>query len=193
MKKLLFVFILILALILTGCGGVSDEDHNAVVTERDQLKTQLAELQADYDALAAELNALQDLYAPTPAGDAVSELRALTETWLEGEFHRVYDQYYDIQSLEISNWHEDGNEATFFYKMTWLNYNRDPDTVDYIKKAKENNSPNYEKIYQEYLGEHEANFEFKIVLEGDELVLYSNVSPKGVNWEPTKVDDYVMR
>ena len=124
---------------------------------------------------------------------ADSELRALSTAWLEGEFHRVYDQYYDIQSLEISNWHEKGNEATFFYKMTWLNWNRDPDTVEYVRTAKENGSPHYEKLYQEYLGLHEANYEFKIVLEADELKLYSNVSPKGTQWEPTKVDDYVMR
>ena len=35
-----------------------------------------------------------------------------TTQYLEQEFHRVFDPYYDIQSLTISNWEENGNEAT---------------------------------------------------------------------------------
>ena len=112
--------------------------------------------------------------------------------FLEKEFHRVFDSHYDIKSLTISNWNEDGSQATFFYKMTHTYYNRDPDTVDYIKKAKESGSPNYEKMYEDYLAEKEMNFEFKVILNGSDLMLYSNVSPKGIEWEPVKIDDYIL-
>ncbi len=112
--------------------------------------------------------------------------------FLEKEFHRAFDSHYDIKSLTISNWNEDGDQATFFYKMTHTYYNRDPDTVGDIKKAKDEGSPNYEKMYNDYLAEKEANFEFKVVLNGSDLELYSNVSPKGVEWEPVKIDYYVL-
>ena len=112
--------------------------------------------------------------------------------FLEQEFHRVYDQYYDIQNLTISNWEENGDEATFFYNMTYIYYNRDPDTVEYIQKAKAEDLEKYKVLYDDYLKEHEANYEFKVVSNGDNIDLYSNIAPKGVEWVPTKIDDYIM-
>ena len=115
-----------------------------------------------------------------------------TKNFLEQEYHRVFDPYYDIQSLTISNWEQKGNEATFYYKMTHTYYNKDPDTVDYIKKAKEEGSSRYETLYNDYLAVKEANAEYKVVLNGENLELYSNVSPKGVEWQPVKIDDYIL-
>ncbi|MBO5369579.1 MAG: hypothetical protein J6B23_02745 [Clostridia bacterium] len=115
-----------------------------------------------------------------------------TKNFLEQEYHRVFDPYYDIQSLTISNWEQNGNEATFYYKMTHTYYNKDPDTVDYIKKAKEEDSSRYETLYNDYLAVKEANAEYKVVLNGENLELYSNVSPKGVEWQPVKIDDYIL-
>ncbi len=124
---------------------------------------------------------------------AKSELYLEVSDFLEAEMHRVFDPYYDIQSLTISGWKESGNEATFYYKMTHKYYNTDPDTVDYIKKAKENNSPYYEKMKEEYLEEKEGNFEFRAVLTDGGVELYSNVSPNGINWQPVKIDDYILK
>ena len=115
-----------------------------------------------------------------------------TKNFLEEEYHRVFDPYYDIQSLTISNWEQNGNEATFHYKMTHTYYNKDPDTVDYIKRAKEEDSSRYEMLYNDYLAVKEANAEYKVVLNGDNLELYSNVSPKGIEWQPVKIDDYIL-
>ena len=115
-----------------------------------------------------------------------------TKNFLEQEYHRVFDPYYDIQSLTISNWEQNGNEASFYYKMTHTYYNKDPDTVDYIKKAKEEGSSRYETLYNDYLAVKEANAEYKVILNGEDLELYSNVSPKGVEWQPVKIDDYIL-
>ena len=104
----------------------------------------------------------------------------------------MFDPYYDIQSLTISNWEQNGNEASFYYKMTHTYYNKDPDTVDYIKKAKEEGSSRYETLYNDYLAVKEANAEYKVILNGEDLELYSNVSPKGVEWQPVKIDDYIL-
>ena len=121
-----------------------------------------------------------------------SNLYAKTKEFLEKEFRRVYTQYYDIQNLTISDWQENGNEATFFYKMTFLNYNRDPDKAEYIQEAKKRSQKEYETLYKDYLALKEANYEFKVVLNGGEIELYSNVSPKGTEWAPIKIDDYVL-
>ncbi len=116
-----------------------------------------------------------------------------TTEFLEQEFHRVYDPYYDIQNLTISNWEENGNEATFFYKMTFLYYNRDPDAAEYIQKAKESDPDKYKVLYDDYLKEKEANYEFKIVFTEDNIELFSNVSPKGIEWQPVEIGDYIMK
>ncbi|MBQ2695935.1 MAG: hypothetical protein IJF61_01380 [Clostridia bacterium] len=120
-----------------------------------------------------------------------SQLYQKTSEYLKQEFYRVYKQYYDIQSLTISNWQESGNEATFHYNMTYLYYNRDPDKLAYIQEAKKQGHEKYETLYNDYLALKQANHEFKVVLNGDTLELYSNVAPKGTEWVPIKIDDYV--
>ncbi len=117
-----------------------------------------------------------------------------TAAWLEQEFHRVYDPYYDIQELVISNWQESGKEASFHYTMTWLNYNRDPDTVPYIQEAKTKSQSSYETLYQDYLALKTGNYSFKIVWEGDTPTLYSDVSVKGEpEWEEISIEDYLLQ
>lgn len=112
--------------------------------------------------------------------------------FLEQEFHRVYDPYYDIQSLGIVGWNEEESEATLFYKMTYLHYNRDPNTVEYIKEAKNKNQESYETLYNDYLALHESNYRLKIVSDGETLKLYTDISPKGTEWKETKVDNFVL-
>lgn len=115
-----------------------------------------------------------------------------TEQYLESEFNRVYTQYYEILDLEISNWNENYNEATFYYTMTFKNYYKDPDTVDYIKDAKEKGDiKSYEILKKEYLEPKEASYEFKIIIENNEIELYSNAAPKGEHWEAIMIDEYV--
>lgn len=125
-----------------------------------------------------------------------SELYTATVNYLEQEFDRVFSPYYDLQELIPSVWQEtsDGKSATFFYKMTYLYYNRDPDQVAYIRDYKETNPETYQKLYDEYLALQEANFEFKVVLNDDgELELYSETAPVGEpEWEPVTIDDYII-
>ena len=130
---------------------------------------------------------------PFEALHLIPEFQSKTAAWLEQEFHRVYDPWYDIQSLTISDWQESGNEATFHYKKEYLYYNRDPDTVPYILEAKARSQSSYERLYQDYLALKESNYSFKIVWNGDKPTLYSDVSVKGVpEWQPVKIDDYIL-
>ena len=120
-----------------------------------------------------------------------SNLYTKTKEFLEKEFRRVYTPYYDIQNLIISNWHESGNEATFFYQMTYFNYNRNPDKAAYIQEAKQRSQKEYETLYKDYLALKKGNYEFKIILNDGQFELYSNVSPNGTEWAPIKIDDYI--
>ena len=103
----------------------------------------------------------------------------------------MYDRYYDIQSLTISRWVEAENEATFNYNMTFLYYNRNPDTVDYIIKAKQEDPERYKMMYDDYLAPKQVNYQFKTVLKDGGPELYFNVSPTGTEWVKTAVDDFV--
>lgn len=110
----------------------------------------------------------------------------------------AFSPYYELLDFQISNYEEeiiDGNiEATFFYKIIEKNYDKDPDTVEYIKEAKESGNTNYQLLYDEYLQPRESNFDLKIIIDQDHVItLYSNVSPKGIKWEETKMTDYLIK
>lgn len=122
----------------------------------------------------------------------VDELYAKTVLYLAREFYRVYSPYYEILNLEISNWAENGNEAEFFYTMTHKNFDKDPDTVDYIIEAKKKGLKYYEQLKKEYLAPHEANYEFKTVLENGEIKLYHNSAMKGKEWMPVTIDEFIL-
>ena len=122
-----------------------------------------------------------------------SELYEKVKAYLEREFERVYTPYYEVLDLKIWDWKENGNEATFFYTMIHKNYDRDPDTVAYIKEAKENGSPSYEQLKKEYLEPKEANYQFKAVLEKNEIALYYNQSPNGIQWAPVTIEDFLLQ
>ena len=120
-----------------------------------------------------------------------TELYKMTKKYLKEEFERVYTPYYEILLLYIQNWQENGNEATFCYTMEYKNYDRDPDTIDYIKEAKENGSKYYEQLKREYLEPKTVNYEFKVINNNGKLELYTNIAPKGEEWQPVKVDDFI--
>jgi ABC-type long-subunit fatty acid transport system fused permease/ATPase subunit len=84
-------------------------------------------------------------------------------------------------------------EAVFRYELVHKNYDRDPDTVKYIKEAKDSGNSNYQQMYDEYLQPKVMNFELKAILdENDSITLYSNIAPKGVEWEETKMSDFIL-
>ena len=109
----------------------------------------------------------------------------------------TFSPYYELLEFNISNYKEemiDGSvHATFYYQIVEKNYDKDPDTVGYIKDAKENGSIYYQQMYDEYLQPREMNFDLKIVIDENDLItLYSNVSPNGIEWEETKMNDFIL-
>ncbi len=109
----------------------------------------------------------------------------------------AFSPYYELLNHEITGYEEENIgenlEVLFFYKLIHKNYDRDPDTVGYIKEAKEQGNANYQLMYDEYLALREMNFQLKIVIdENDEMTLYANNAPVGTEWEPVSLTDYIL-
>lgn len=75
MKRIASVWLL-LALLLTGCGGVSKEEYDAAVRERDALQTELRETQAELQELQNEEEP-SDTVLVKLKGDFTATVRAL--------------------------------------------------------------------------------------------------------------------
>ncbi len=116
------------------------------------------------------------------------------EEYLDKETENTFSKYYEILDTEIISYQEDNNEAIFGYRITHKNFDKDPDTVPYIKEAKESNSPNYQTMYDEYLQPKEMNMYFKAVVSEDgTITLYTDVDPTTeTEWVETKMDDFIL-
>ncbi|AOY76801.1 hypothetical protein [Clostridium formicaceticum] len=118
--------------------------------------------------------------------------------YMEEECKNAFTPYYELLDFEILDYQEEvvnGNvEAIFLYKLTHKNYDKDPDTVEYIKEAKERGGRNYQQLYDEYLQPKEMNFQLKAIIDKNDLItLYSNISPKGIEWKEVKMSDFIIR
>jgi outer membrane murein-binding lipoprotein Lpp len=77
MKRIVLVGITLLLLALfAGCGGVSQEDYDAAVAERDDAQAQIATLQSQLDVLEDDLDAANEEVADLEALEAEIEAAA---------------------------------------------------------------------------------------------------------------------
>ncbi len=116
---------------------------------------------------------------------------------MEEESKKAFSPYYELLDFQMTNYQEgvanERTEAIFDYKIIHKNYDKDPDTVGYIKEAKESDNSNYQQMYDEYLQPKEMNFHLKAIIdENGSITLYSNVSPIGIEWEETKMSDFIL-
>jgi len=117
--------------------------------------------------------------------------------YMEEESKKAFSPYYELLDFQMTNYQEgvanERTEAIFDYKIIHKNYDKDPDTVGYIKEAKESDNSNYQQMYDEYLQPKEMNFHLKAIIdENGSITLYSNVSPIGIEWEETKMSDFIL-
>lgn len=126
-----------------------------------------------------------------------NKIYSKTSSYIEDESRNTFSPYYELLDFEITNYQEEimneRIEAIFNYRIIYKNYDKDPDTVGYIKDAKEKDNHNYQQMYDEYLEPKEMNFELKVVIDENDIIkLYSNISPVGVEWEETKMSDFII-
>lgn len=123
-----------------------------------------------------------------------SAFRSEIETFLENEFVRVFSPYYEVLGFEIEDFEEEDGKASFLYTFQYKNYDKDPDTVGYIKQAKEENSPHYETFKKEYLEPKEMVFYLEAEKENGDILFY--IDEKTIDTEervPFHVDDLVLK
>lgn len=119
--------------------------------------------------------------------------------YLKEECINVFSPYYELLDFIISDYREEvvnGNiEAVFNYKMIDKNYDRDPDTVEYIKEAKERGDKNYQQLYDEYLKPKENNFYFKAIIDKNgEITLYTkNPAINSDEWKEVEMSNYIIK
>ncbi|WP_326909900.1 M56 family metallopeptidase [Sedimentibacter sp. MB31-C6] len=118
--------------------------------------------------------------------------------YLKEEFINVFSPYYELIDFIISDYKEEvvngSVEAVFNYKMINKNYDRDPDTVGYIKDAKERGDKNYQLLYDEYLKPKESNFYFKAVIDKNgEITLYSKNPTIDSEWEEVEISNFMLK
>jgi hypothetical protein len=110
-------------------------------------------------------------------------------------FTEKYSPYYQVLGFEFTNVEhvltDIDIEVTFFLKMINQNYYKNPDTVEYIKEAKESGSKHYQQLYDEYNQPKESNYDMKFTaklndgdIEAGSIQLFTNVHPKGVEYVP---------
>lgn len=119
-------------------------------------------------------------------------------------FTPVFSPYYQVKGFKVSDsrYYEDdtGIEFEFIFTMINQNYYKDPDTVEYIKEAKENDSKYYQQMYDEYNQPKEGNFYLKFTanlidgeIDKNSIQVFTNISPVGVEYIPLNVEDYIIK
>ena len=112
---------LLLALLLTGCGGVSKEDYDTVVRERDALRAELQETQAELQELRDE----PDTVTVKVTGEFTATVRALIpdyETDYETPRMAVVTLFqstpFTIYTMDLTQWLEEGETYVFEVEMS---------------------------------------------------------------------------
>ena len=119
-------------------------------------------------------------------------------TYLKEKSINTFSLYYELLNFIISDYQEEivnGNvEAIFSYTIVHKNYDRDPDTVQYIKEAKERGDKYYQTYYDEYLKPQDMNFYFKVVIDKNGVMtLYTkNPAIENDDWEEVEMSDFVI-
>ena len=174
MKKIILTsLIMLFAVGLSACNDVSTQQEIDIITKE-------SEVSGDTEVTTEDIN--------------YNKISA----YMEEECKNAFSPYYELLDFEILSYQEEvvnGDvEATFLYKVIHKNYDKDPDTVGYIKEAKERGDKNYQQLYDEYLQPKEMNFHLKAIIDKNDLItLYSNISPHGTEWKEVKMTDFIIK
>ncbi|MDR3295371.1 MAG: lysophospholipase [Clostridiales Family XIII bacterium] len=134
-----------------------------------------------------------------------AQWQPLVKQYMDDKFTQAFSPYYEVLRFTMTNYEENTSDgtltATFLYTMTHRNYYKDPDTVLYIKEAKESGSPYYQTYYDEYNADKEGNFDlqFTAKLSDDETidistaVIWNNsAATGGAVYTPIEAEDFIM-
>lgn len=121
------------------------------------------------------------------------------------EWTDVFGVYYKVLGFEATNVTytqiDDKAEVKFTMAIVTQNYYKDPDTVEYIKSVKANESDYYKRLYEEYNMARMGNVELMAAMNTlpngevvpDTLQIFSNISPVGEEYSPVKAEDFIIK
>jgi uncharacterized protein YxeA len=195
MKKIIIIVLAILVVVgVCACSGATTqkEINNTIDNNEIVVDTKRATEDINLDDPQDKYNDLVDIEEKTE-GVNYDKISA----YMKEECKNTFSPYYELLDFQISDYQEEvvseKVEAVFLYKVIHKNYDKDPDTVGYIKEAKAQGDRHYQQLYDEYLQPKEMNFQFKVVIDKNDLItLYTNSSPKGIEWEEVKMSDYII-
>jgi hypothetical protein len=185
------------AVMLSACNGTADRD-NAGENLIEDSNGGADDLQENIPADTGDTeNNIEIVFEGKD--DFPEALKERFTNYIAGLFTDKYSPYYQVLGFEFTNVEnvltDTEFEVTFYLKMIVQNYYRDPDTVEYIKEAKENGSKYYQQLYDEYNQPKESNYDLKFTaginggeLDMDSVRLFTNVHPKGVEYVPVGDD-----
>lgn len=125
---------------------------------------------------------------------------AIVKDWSD-----TFSAYYQVLGFEANNvrYTNTGGVAEVKFIMTLVtqSYYKDPDTVQYIKEAKEKGSDRYQQLYDEYNMPKTANVDLMATIEigpggeikPDTIQIFSNASPHGEEYLPVSASDYIIK
>lgn len=176
MKKYLMALLLVLqVLFLGGCSSASEKNSMQQSNVNDE-----------------KINAVEE----ETNENAINEEKIYD--YLKAESKEVLSTYYELLDFKIKDYEETSvdntTESVFIYTISYKNFDKDPDTVEYIKQAKENKDPYYQTYYDEYLEPKELNMELKAVIDKDGAIsLYTDNNPHDEReWVLFKMSDIVL-
>jgi hypothetical protein len=185
------------AVMLSACNGTADRD-NAGENLIEDSNGGADDLQENIPADTGDTeNNIEIVFEGKD--DFPEALKERFTNYIAGLFTDKYSPYYQVLGFEFTNVEnvltDTEFEVTFYLKMIVQNYYRDPDTVEYIKEAKENGSKYYQQLYDEYNQPKESNYDLKFTaginggeLDMDSVRLFTNIHPKGVEYVPVGDD-----
>lgn len=187
MRKILLISVMFILIFCMSACSIPIQDSNDL---KEQVLTQEPEPVELADSKENDLNQSEE--KPITSSDKILK-------YLQQKTQETFTPYYEVLDSEISNYEEsmleDGTvEAIFIYTVTTKNYDKDPDTVGYIKAAKEKNDPHYQTLYDEYLQPKEGNFTFKAIINNnDEITLYTDNNPHSeTDWVEFDMADCII-
>jgi hypothetical protein len=197
MSIMVLVAIISCAVLLGACGRAVNED-SAGENQAGGSNAGATELEGDNPGDSA--NTSESIAIRFESNNEFPEqYKEQFTSYIAGLFTEKYTPYYQVLGFEFTNVDhvqtDNALEVTFFLKMIVQNYYKDPDTVEYIKQAKENGSKYYKQLYDEYNQPKESNYDLKFTaglsdgqLDMDSIQLFTNVHPKGVEYVPIGED-----
>lgn len=187
-KRVLMCFFLSVSLAF-GISGCAKETE-PIPQSKSKEQNRTSKIEDTNDTAEEEKNKNEDKKGTT--FDEISD-------YLWEQAKETYSPYYQVAGFKIFNYKENVNgdsiEAVLNMTVFHKNFDKDPDTVGYIKEAKEKNDPNYQIYYDEYLAVQELNLEIKVTIEDGEITLYMDWDPRAGqrDWKEFEMSQTIMK